>query len=94
MEILIEQNNTKGAAYVEQAGRRVAEMTFSLAGSHLIIIDHTEVDESLRGTGTGKKLLMAIVGKARSEDRKIIPLCPYAKSVFDKDESISDVLRG
>ncbi|MBZ0361921.1 N-acetyltransferase, partial [Acinetobacter baumannii] len=26
-------------------------------------------------------------------DVKVIPLCPYAKSVFDKDPSIGDVLR-
>ena len=93
MEIQIEQSETKGAAFADQDGKRVAEMTYSVAGANLIIIDHTEVDESLKGTGTGNKLLMAIVEKARNENIKILPLCPFAKSVFGKDQSIQDVLK-
>ncbi len=93
MTIEIQQNDTKGAAYIEQEGARVAEMTYSVAGPQLIIIDHTEVDDSLKGTGTGKKLLMALVEKARKEKLKILPLCPFAKSVFDKDGTIGDVRR-
>ena len=30
---------------------------------------------------------------ARQKQLKIIPLCPFAKSIFDKDPSIHDVLR-
>lgn len=93
MKIQIEQTETKGAAFVEREGMRVAEMTYSVAGKQLIIIDHTEVDEVLRGTGAGKKLLLAIVDKVREDGIKILPLCPFAKSVFDKDESIRDVLK-
>jgi len=93
MEIQIERSESKGAAFVEKDGKRIAEMTYSVAGANLIIIDHTEVDESLKGTGAGKNLLMALVEKARKEDIKILPLCPFAKSVFDKDESIQDVLK-
>ena len=93
MEIKIEESNTKGAAFVEEKGERIAEMTYSIASPTLIIIDHTAVDDSLRGKGVGKKLLMTVVEKARNSNAKIIPLCPYAKSVFDKDESIRDVLK-
>ncbi len=93
MNVQIQQNETKGAAYVEREGARVAEMTYSVAGPQLLIIDHTEVDDSLQGTGIGKKLLMALVEKARKEGLKILPLCPFAKSVFDKDDSIRDVRR-
>ncbi|MEM6632288.1 MAG: GNAT family N-acetyltransferase [Bacteroidota bacterium] len=93
MEIKIEQNQSKGAAYIEENAKRIAEMTYSVAGTHLMIIDHTEIDDSHRGKGLGKNLLMALVEKARKEEIKIIPLCPFAKSVFDKDESIQDVLK-
>jgi len=93
MEIQIDQSESKGAAFIIKDGKRIAEMTYSVASSSLIIVDHTEVDESLKGTGTGKKLLMALVAKARNEDIKIIPLCPFAKSVFDKDATIQDVLK-
>jgi predicted GNAT family acetyltransferase len=34
-----------------------------------------------------------LVGMARENDLKIMPLCPYAKHQFDKDHSIHDVLK-
>jgi len=68
-------------------------MTFSVAGNDLIIIDHTDVHENYRGQGLGRILLDALVEKARVEHFKILPLCPYARSEFEKDPSLRDVLR-
>jgi predicted GNAT family acetyltransferase len=92
VEIKIKENDKKGVAFIESAEKRLAEMTYSIASPKLIIIDHTEVDDSLRGQGIGRKLLSKIIEKARSENIKIIPLCPFAKSVFDKEKSLHDVL--
>ena len=80
-------------AYVGDLDAPEAQMTFSRAGTGMIIIDHTEVGEHLRGQGVGRKLLDRLIAFAREEKLKVIPLCPYAKSVFDKDVSIRDVLR-
>lgn len=93
MDIKLEQNGNKGAAFLEVAGERKAEMTYSATGNGLVIIDHTEVDASLQGQGVGKKLLLVLVEEARNKGDKILALCPFAKSVFDKDASIRDVLR-
>jgi predicted GNAT family acetyltransferase len=57
-----------------------------------VILDHTEVDDALRGTGTGRKLVAAAVDWARDEELKLLPLCPFAKSVFDKTPEFGDVL--
>lgn len=35
---------------------------------------------------------MAAVDFARAQQLKIMPLCPFAKSVFDKEPSLADVL--
>ena len=72
-------------------GERLAEMTYTVAGSR-VIIDHTDVDDRLRGQGAGKQLVKAAVEWARAEQRKLMPLCPFAKSVFDKTADYSDVL--
>lgn len=93
MKIEIKEMDSKGTAFVAEENKMLAQMTYSIASSELIIIDHTEVDTSLQGKGVGKKLLMAIVKKARKENFKILPLCPFAKSVFDRDKTINDVLR-
>lgn len=92
MEIKLEQSGSKGAFYVEEEGKRLAEMTFSKAGDTRIIIDHTEVSDALRGKGAGKQLVVAAVDHARKNELKILPLCPFAKSVFDRTSEFSDVL--
>jgi predicted GNAT family acetyltransferase len=88
------EQESKGAFYVEQGGQRIAEMTYSRTNPTLIVIDHTEVNESLKGQGVGRQLLDALVAWVRSTDTKVIALCPFAKAQFDKDPSIRDVLRG
>jgi len=92
MEINHEQKDTKGAFYTGNANSKTSEMTYSKAGDSMIIIDHTEVSDELRGTGTGKKLVQAAVDYAREAGIKILPLCPFAKSVFDKNPELKDVL--
>jgi predicted GNAT family acetyltransferase len=80
-----------GAFGIERDGKRLATLTYSLAGDDIMIIDHTEVDPALRGTGAGAKLVEAAVAWARQEHRKIQPLCPYAKSVIDKTDAYHDI---
>jgi predicted GNAT family acetyltransferase len=92
MQIQHEQSTSKGAFYVEENGTRLAEMTYSKAGDAMIIIDHTEVSDALRGKGAGKQLVSAAVDHARKSNLKILPLCPFAKSVFEKVKEFQDVL--
>ena len=77
---------------MQQDGRRVGVLTYSVAGD-VAIINHTEVDPSLRGTGAGGRLVEAAVNWARAEHKHVMPLCPYAKSVFDRTSEYVDVLR-
>ncbi len=86
------ENNSKGAFIIKLNNERLAEMTYSKAGDKLIIIDHTEVSDTLRGKGAGKQLVTAAVEHARKNQLKILPLCPFAKSVFDKTPQFEDVL--
>ena len=92
MEILHDVQSTKGKFYFMHEGNLAAEMTYVWTGTDRIIIDHTAVDEILKGKSAGKQLLMKAVEFARNKNIKIIPLCPFAKSMFDKLEEIRDVL--
>lgn len=91
MEVFTSENESKGRAYIGNANKPDAEMTYSKAGADKIIIDHTEVAEALKGQGAGKQMLMKLVEMAREKGIKILPLCPFAHSVFRKDASIKDV---
>jgi len=92
MEILQQDDKKKGKFYIEQNGKTVAEMTYVWVNTSKIIIDHTEVDESLKGLGAGKQMVSKAVDFSRENGIKIIPLCPFAKSVFDKVTTFNDVL--
>ncbi|RWW98779.1 GNAT family N-acetyltransferase [Flavobacterium cerinum] len=65
-------------------------MTYVWAGEGKIIIDHTEGNPEFKGVGI--KMLNKVVDYARENNVKIIPLCPFAKKMFDRTESIRDVL--
>lgn len=92
MEIQHLEKNNKGLFFIREDGKRLAEMTYSRASESMIIIDHTEVSETLKGKGVGLQLVMEAVKYARENQQKILPLCPFAKSVFDKKPEIHDVL--
>ena len=63
----------------DKQGKQIAEIVFVPTGENLAIIEHTDVDESLKGQGIGKQLVAKVVEKMRREKRKIIPLFPFAK---------------
>jgi len=91
-EIQLEINDRKGFFHIDVNGKTEAKMTFVFAGPDKIIIDHTEVNEGNNGKGYGKKLVAKAVEYAREKNIKIIPLCPFAKKVFDKTPEFRDVL--
>lgn len=91
-EVQLEINDRKGHFYILANGKQEGIMTFVFAGNDKIIIDHTEVNEGNNGKGYGKKMVAKAVEYAREKNIKIIPLCPFAKKVFDKTPEFRDVL--
>ncbi len=92
MEIKQNDNTDKGMFYIEQDGSIVAKMTYTWAGTDRIIIEHTEVDEILKGNGAGKQMVSKAVEFAREKGIKIIPLCSFTKSVISRVPEFQDVL--
>jgi len=93
MEIIIKERENKGFAIATEGDKKAGTMTYSIAGTDHIIIDHTEVDPEFKGKSVGKQLLYKIVDMAREKNIKITPLCPFANAMFKKLEDIQDVLR-
>lgn len=88
--------NASGGRYVAKVEDVAdkAEMTYSRASPQLIIIDHTGVPDSLRGTGVGQALAQHAVEDARQGGWKIIPLCPFMKAQIARHPEWRDVLSG
>lgn len=93
MIIQQQDDGKKGSFYVEENGKRVAEMVYVWAGEKAFIVEHTEVDASLEGKGVGKQLVHHMVEFARAKQLKVIPLCPFTKAVLDKTSAWQDVVK-
>lgn len=70
----------------------LAEVTFINVSDNVININHTFVDESLRGQQIASKLLDRLVTRMTEEDKKIIPSCSYAISWFNKHPEYNNLL--
>ena len=90
--ILIEHEEAggRGAFFVTQGGKRVAELTYSAAEGQAIV-SHTWVEPRLRNSGLAPRLVAAVVDWARREQLKIVPVCSYVRAVFDRSPQYADV---
>lgn len=86
-----EDNGKKGRFTIYEKDNIAGHMTYTWAGEYKFIIDHTEIEENFTKKGLGKQLVMKAVDFARSKGLKILPLCPFAQKVFNKDRSLDDV---
>ena len=92
MLIRHKQIGSKGMFFVGDNGHLLAEMVYTMPSPEKMIIEHTEVDDELRGQNVGFQLVNTAVEYARGHHIKIIPLCPFANSVFKKKPEFADVL--
>lgn len=86
------QTEKKGEFVLMRDEKQAGKMTYSKLGESKIIIDHTEVEEPFKNTGAGRKLVEYGVEWARKNDVKVLPLCPFAKNLIERDPDLQDVL--
>ena len=80
-----------GHFYIVEDNEQIGEMEVSISGSTLTVY-HTEVAEKAEGKGYAKALLQEMVGFARSNNLKVIPLCPYVHAQFRRrPEEYADI---
>lgn len=73
-------------------GQTIAEVTFPSLSATKVNIDHTFVDNSLRGQGVADQLMQAAVTQLRENNLKAVPTCSYAKVWFDAHPGECDLL--
>lgn len=86
------ETDTKGEFILEKDGHQAGKMTYSKMNKNKIIIDHTEVTEPYKNTGAGRELVEHGVKWARKNNVKILPLCPFAKNLIERDPDLQDIL--
>lgn len=74
-------------------GVMIAEITFPDIDERTVDINHTFVDNSLRGQGIAGELVEAAVVKLKEENKKIVPTCPYVVNWFKKNVEYTEILK-
>ena len=74
-------------------GNVIAEVTFPAVGDTLVNINHTFVDDSLRGKGVAGELMKAVVEELRQKKKKALLTCGYAKVWFERNTNNDDVVQ-
>ena len=77
---------------LNEEGMEAGEIIYEALGNELLLIKHTYTHDGFQGQGVGKKLLNGMADKARTEGKKIRPICEFAKAVMEKNEVYHDVL--
>lgn len=92
MVINHKESDSKGVFYICENEDPVAELTYALSSANQMIIEHTQIDEELRGGNLGFELVNRAVEYARSHQYKIVPICRFASAVLEKKPEFRDVL--
>lgn len=85
------EDEHEGVFYLRENGQDIAEMVYRKEPGRMII-EHTEVDEQLRGKNIGFQLVEQGVEYARQAHLKIVPLCEFARKTIERHKEFQDVL--
>lgn len=92
-DISIARDEARHEFVLRLDGRRRGFLSYTLPGDGVLHIDYVEVDADLRGSRFGRQLVEAAVAVARAEQRRVVPICGYARSVIQRDPLLATALR-
>lgn len=78
------QKDTNRIFMTDEEGKLIAEVTFPENEEGACVIDHTFVDESLRGQGVAGKLVQLAVEQIKAQGKQVKASCSYAVSWLER----------
>jgi predicted GNAT family acetyltransferase len=76
----------------DDGGDIVAEITFPNLREGVVVINHTYVDNALRGQGVASELVEAAYEAIKAEGKKAALTCPYAVKWFHDRPEKNDIV--
>ncbi len=77
---------------MDRAGNELGHIRFRREGDSVIVIEHTEVDSSLRGHEGGRQFFDTMVAWCRRCGYKVKSECRFTTSMFQKTPAAQDIL--
>ena len=89
MDFKINENGIDG---INEEGKVMAQITYSKIEDGVYNIDHTFVDESLRGQKIAGKLVEMAIEEIKKKNAKVVATCSYARHYLEKLDASTIVL--
>nr|WP_264846517.1 GNAT family N-acetyltransferase [Capnocytophaga catalasegens] len=93
IEITHTDREQNGIFQAFEKGIAMGEITYAWSGKNTFIVTHTGVRPEFEGKGIAKKMFLEVIRYARENQKKIVPLCPFAKVMFERYDEFRDVLK-
>jgi uncharacterized protein len=58
----------------------------------VVVLVHTEVDESVEGTGVGSRLVRGALDDVRARGLRVVPLCPFVAAYLRGHPEYADLV--
>lgn len=76
-----------------EGGSTLAEVAFPAVDADTVNIDHTFIDDSLRGQGIAGRLMEAVAKHLRDQNKKAVVTCSYAVKWFERHPEYSSLIK-
>ena len=90
-EIIINFNQRESRSIALNEGNIIGYCQYK-EENNIWSITHTVVKQEFGGRGIAKRLVIAVIEEARKQNKKINPICSYAKKMMESSDEYKDVL--
>lgn len=90
-EIIINFNQRESRSVALNEGNIIGYCQYK-EENNIWSITHTVVKQEFGGRGIAKRLVLAVIEEARKQNKKINPICSYAKKMMESSDEYKDVL--
>ena len=89
IKIIWDENNVRSLAL--DGDKTIGECKIEPTNNVWAIV-HTGVREEYGGRGIAKQLVLKVIEQARKQNKKILPICSYAKRMLEDKEEYQDII--
>jgi len=91
-EIIINFNQRESRSVALNEGNIIGYCQYK-EENNIWSITHTVVKQEFGGRGIAKRLVIAVIEEARKQNKKINPICSYAKKMMESSDEYKDVIQ-
>lgn len=94
LEFQMAEEAGRGTLTAMSGDRRAGVLAFSRLSDDTLLVEHVQTFPGFQGQGVGQRIVEEGIAWARANAHKLMPLCPFARTIFDRHPEYADVRHG